>query len=105
VTPRGREARTHYRVVEELGAYTLVELCLETGRTHQIRVHLQHISRPVLGDPLYGARKGRTSFGLERQFLHAQQLGFRLPGGVWREFSAPLPADLQAALEKLRKKI
>jgi 23S rRNA pseudouridine1911/1915/1917 synthase len=57
----------------------------------------------VLGDPLYGARKGRPSFGLGRQFLHAQQLGFRLPGGEWREFSSPLPADLQAALEKLRK--
>ncbi len=102
VVRTGRPARTHYRVAEELGAYTLLELRLETGRTHQIRVHLQHIARPVLGDPLYGARKGRPSFGLDRQFLHAGQLGFRLPGGGWREFSAPLPADLQAALAKLR---
>jgi 23S rRNA pseudouridine1911/1915/1917 synthase len=102
VVRTGRLARTHYRVAEELGAYTLLELRLETGRTHQIRVHLQHIARPVLGDPLYGARKGRPSFGLDRQFLHAGQLGFRLPGGGWREFSAPLPADLQAALAKLR---
>jgi 23S rRNA pseudouridine1911/1915/1917 synthase len=102
VTPQGRAARTHYRVAEELGAYSLLELRLETGRTHQIRVHLLHIQRPVLGDPLYGARKGRPSFGLGRQFLHAQQLGFRLPGGAWREFSSPLPDDLQAALGKLR---
>ncbi|NNJ13154.1 RluA family pseudouridine synthase [Chloroflexales bacterium ZM16-3] len=102
VVRTGRSARTHYRVIEELGGYTLLELRLETGRTHQIRVHLQHISRPVLGDPLYGARKGRPSFGLDRQFLHAQQLGFRLPGNGWREFSSPLPADLQAALMKLR---
>ncbi|MBX0330329.1 RluA family pseudouridine synthase [Oscillochloris sp. ZM17-4] len=98
----GRPARTHYRVIEELDAYTLLELRLETGRTHQIRVHMLHIGRPVLGDPIYGARKGRPSFGLDRQFLHAQQLGFRLPGGGWREFSAPLPADLEAALRKLR---
>ena len=102
VTPQGRSARTHYRVAEELGAYTMLELRLETGRTHQIRVHLLHIQRPVLGDPLYGARKGRPSLGLGRQFLHAQRLGFRLPGGEWREFSSPLPADLQAALGKLR---
>jgi 23S rRNA pseudouridine1911/1915/1917 synthase len=102
VVRTGRSARTHYRVVEELGGYTLLELRLETGRTHQIRVHLQHMGRPVLGDPLYGARKGRPSFGLDRQFLHAQQLGFRLPGGGWREFSSPLPADLQATLMKLR---
>ncbi len=102
VTPQGRPARTHYRVAEELGAYTLLELRLETGRTHQIRVHLLHIQRPVLGDPLYGARKGRASFGLGRQFLHAQQLGFHLPSGEWREFCSPLPEDLQAALDKLR---
>jgi 23S rRNA pseudouridine1911/1915/1917 synthase len=102
VTQRGRSARTHYRVIEELGTYTLLELRLETGRTHQIRVHLQHIGRPVLGDPLYGARKGRPSFGLTRQFLHAQQLGFRLPDGEWQEFSSAMPTDLQTALKKLR---
>lgn len=102
VTAKGRPARTHYRVVEELGGYTLLELRLETGRTHQIRVHLQHIGRPVLGDQLYGVRKGRPTLGLERQFLHAQQLGFRLPGGDWHEFSSPLPDDLQLVLKKLR---
>jgi 23S rRNA pseudouridine1911/1915/1917 synthase len=103
VTPSGREARTHYKVVEELGAYTLLELRLETGRTHQIRVHLLHRSRPILGDQTYGARKGRQSFGLTRQFLHAHRLGFRHPSsGEWCEFSSPLPADLQEALRRLR---
>jgi 23S rRNA pseudouridine1911/1915/1917 synthase len=102
VVPDGRPARTHYRLLEELGAYSLLELRLETGRTHQIRVHLLQRQRPVLGDPLYGERRGRPRFGLERQFLHAQQLGFRLPSGGWREFSSPLPADLAAALARLR---
>jgi 23S rRNA pseudouridine1911/1915/1917 synthase len=57
VVPNGRSARTHYRLLEELGAYSFLEITLETGRTHQIRVHMQHIGRPVLGDPLYGVRK------------------------------------------------
>ena len=99
----GRTARTHWRVLEELGDYTMVEARLETGRTHQIRVHFAYKSRPVLGDPLYGPRKPRATFGLTRQFLHAHRLGFTLPStGAWVEFESPLPADLQAALEKLR---
>ncbi|NTU78571.1 MAG: RluA family pseudouridine synthase [Chloroflexales bacterium] len=103
VTPGGREARTHYHVREELGSYTLLEVRLETGRTHQIRVHMLHRSRPVLGDPVYGGRRQRPSFGLSRQFLHAHRLGFQHPAdGVWREFESPLPADLQAALARLR---
>jgi 23S rRNA pseudouridine1911/1915/1917 synthase len=103
VTPGGREARTHYTVLEELGDYTLLELRLETGRTHQIRVHMLHRSRPILGDPMYGGRKSRPSFGLARQFLHAHRLGFAHPAdGAWREFSSPLPADLEAALGRLR---
>lgn len=103
VTPSGREARTHYKVVEELGAYTLLEVRLETGRTHQIRVHMLHRSRPVLGDQTYGGRKARPSFGLARQFLHAHRLGFRHPGdGRWMELSSPLPADLEEALRRLR---
>jgi 23S rRNA pseudouridine1911/1915/1917 synthase len=60
----------------------------------------------VLGDPLYGPRKPRATFGLNRQFLHAYRLGFALPaGGVWVEFESPLPPDLQSALEKLRAKV
>jgi 23S rRNA pseudouridine1911/1915/1917 synthase len=103
VTSGGREARTHYTVREELGDYTLLEVRLETGRTHQIRVHMLHRSRPVLGDPVYGGRRQRASFGLTRQFLHAHRLGFQHPADQsWREFEAPLPPDLQTALEKLR---
>jgi 23S rRNA pseudouridine1911/1915/1917 synthase len=99
----GRPARTRWRVLEELGDYTMVEARLETGRTHQIRVHFAYKSRPVLGDPLYGPRKPRATFGLTRQFLHAHRLGFVLPAtGAWVEFESPLPPDLQAALEKLR---
>jgi 23S rRNA pseudouridine1911/1915/1917 synthase len=103
IVANGRPARTRWRVLEELGDYTLVEARLETGRTHQIRVHFAYKSRPVLGDPLYGPRKPRATFGLTRQFLHAHQLGFVLPStGAWAEFESPLPPDLQTALEKLR---
>jgi 23S rRNA pseudouridine1911/1915/1917 synthase len=101
----GRAARTHWLVLEDLGEYTLIEARLETGRTHQIRVHFAHKSRPVLGDPLYGPRKPRATFGLNRQFLHAYRLGFALPAsGEWVEFESALPPDLQSALEKLRAK-
>lgn len=102
----GREARTHWRVLEDLGEYTLLEAKLDTGRTHQIRVHFAYKSRPVLGDPLYGQKKPRALFGLTRQFLHAYKLAFILPkNGEWTQFEAPLPDDLATALEKLRKHI
>jgi 23S rRNA pseudouridine1911/1915/1917 synthase len=103
VTADGRSARTHWRVLEELGDYTLLEVRLETGRTHQIRVHFAYKSRPLLGDPLYGPKRPRASFGLGRQFLHAHRLGFHLPGGgAWIECTSPLPPELAAALERLR---
>lgn len=103
IVAEGRPARTHWRVLEELGEYTLIEARLETGRTHQIRVHFAYKSRPILADPLYGPRKPRATFGLTRQFLHAHRLGFVLPAtGAWAEFESPLPPDLQATLEKLR---
>jgi 23S rRNA pseudouridine1911/1915/1917 synthase len=99
----GRAARTHYRVLEALGDYTLIEALLETGRTHQIRVHFAHKNRPLLGDPLYGLRRPRSTWGLRRQFLHSHELGFVLPAsGAWRMFNSPLPEDLAAALRKLR---
>ncbi|NJN17280.1 MAG: RluA family pseudouridine synthase [Oscillochloris sp.] len=100
----GREARTHYRTLEELAGYTLLEVQLETGRTHQIRVHLQSIGRPVLGDPIYGPQRRKPLFGLRRQFLHAQQLGFAHPAdGRPLHFQSPLPSDLAAALDRLRQ--
>lgn len=105
VAAGGRPARTHWRVLEELGAYTLLEARLETGRTHQIRVHFASCNRPVLADPLYGPKRPRATFGLTRQFLHAHRLGFALPSsGAWVEFTSPLPADLEAALARLRQR-
>jgi 23S rRNA pseudouridine1911/1915/1917 synthase len=94
----GRLARTTYRVLRRLPGMTLVELGLETGRTHQIRVHLAHIGHPVVGDAVYGGRRERRGAAgappAPRQLLHAWRLGFRHPaGGEWLEFSAPIPAD------------
>jgi 23S rRNA pseudouridine1911/1915/1917 synthase len=95
-----REARTHFEVLEQLPADTLARARLETGRTHQIRVHFAAIGHPVAGDPEYGAA-GRH--GLERQFLHAAELSFRHPAsGEELSFTSELPADLSAALERAR---
>ncbi len=98
----GRPARTHYRTCEVLGPYSLVDAKLETGRTHQIRVHFSHKHHPVIGDPLYGSRLSATALGLRRQFLHAQRLGFTKLDGSWLELTAALPSDLQAVLDELR---
>ena len=96
-----REARTHFEVIETLPADTLAHARLETGRTHQIRVHFAAIGHPVAGDPEYGSR-GRH--GLERQFLHASRLRFRHPNtGKEMEFTSELPTDLRDALERARK--
>lgn len=95
-----REARTHFEVVETLPADTLARARLETGRTHQIRVHFAAINHPVAGDPEYGTA-GRH--GLDRQFLHATRLAFRHPGtGEELTFTSELPDDLAAALERAR---
>jgi 23S rRNA pseudouridine1911/1915/1917 synthase len=95
-----REARTHFEVLEALPADTLAKARLETGRTHQIRVHFAAIGHPVSGDQEYGSR-GRH--GLTRQFLHAAHLGFTHPRtGEEMSFSSDLPEDLQAALEHAR---
>lgn len=103
VVPTGRTARTHWKALEDLGDYTLLEARLETGRTHQIRVHFSHRAHYILGDPLYAPRKQQPTFGLNRQFLHAYQLGFKRPSdGEWIEFQSPLPEDLAHVLEKLR---
>jgi 23S rRNA pseudouridine1911/1915/1917 synthase len=93
-----REARTHFTLKRALAKASLLSLLLETGRTHQIRVHLQAIGHPVCGDPEYGTA---GLYGLERQFLHATRLAFEHPiSGEPLELTAPLPPDLQAALER-----
>ena len=102
----GREALTHFTVLERFAETTLLDVAIETGRTHQIRVHMNFIGFPVVGDTLYGNKvSGRIAedLGLTRQFLHARTLGFKMPGsGEPRVFEAPLPADLQHVLETLR---
>ncbi len=94
---RSREARTHFTLERALAGTSLLRLRLETGRTHQIRVHLQAIGHPVCGDREYGAP---GVLGLQRQFLHAARLAFAHPlTGERVEVHSPLPADLQAALK------
>ena len=98
----GRPAITHYRVLERFREYTYIECRLETGRTHQIRVHMTSIGHPLLGDEVYGTRK--TPFHLEGQTLHAYMLGFQHPAsGEYVEVTAPLPAYFQRLLEILKK--
>ncbi|MBN1322237.1 MAG: RluA family pseudouridine synthase [Thermoleophilia bacterium] len=95
-----REARTHFRVLERLGDLTLVEARLETGRTHQIRVHFLAIGHPVAGDPTYARR---DTLGLGRQFLHSYRLSFVHPvTGEAIDVESPLPADLAGVLTELR---
>lgn len=102
VVAGGRASRTHYRTLESLGPYSLVEAMLETGRTHQIRVHFQHKHHPIIGDPVYGTKRPGMSLGLKRQFLHAQRLGFCRVDGEWIECESPLPPELQSVLDELR---
>ena len=98
VVTEGREARTQYRVIKYIGGYTLLEVIPETGRTHQIRVHLSAIGYPVVGDPVYGVKSPHLS----RQFLHACRLGFKLPStGEYVEFTSELPPDLAQALKDI----
>jgi 23S rRNA pseudouridine1911/1915/1917 synthase len=114
VVEGGRPARTHYRVLERFRAHTHVEVELETGRTHQIRVHLAHIRAPLLGDPVYGGRPRlppapsdelRAALqSFRRQALHASRLAFVHPvTGRDLAFESPLPADLEHLLALLRE--
>lgn len=109
----GREATTHYRLRERFRAHTALECRLDTGRTHQIRVHMQHLRHPILGDPLYGgalklpagaSEEVMTLLrGFRRQALHAEVLAFMHPhGGVRLRIQAPLPQDMQRLLQVLR---
>ncbi len=104
-TRKGREAVTHYRVLERYGDAMLLEVRLETGRTHQVRVHLAHIGHPVLGDRVYGGTRAMQLRGerIERVMLHAAVLGFTHPAtGEYREFTSPPPEAFQEMLEELR---
>ncbi|MCY7136702.1 RluA family pseudouridine synthase [Streptococcus gordonii] len=101
VTAKGKPALTRFQVLERFGDYSLVELQLETGRTHQIRVHMAYIGHPVAGDEVYGPRKTLKGHG---QFLHARTLGFTHPRtGEVLEFTAEAPAIFQETLKKLRQ--
>lgn len=104
VMQSGRESVTHYELVEAFRSMSLLEIHLETGRTHQIRVHFSALHHPCVGDPLYGSDpKLAKKLGLDRQWLHAVELGFEHPGsGEWVTFESPYPKDLQHALEVAR---
>ena len=102
VVEKGKSAVTHFKVLEQYQGYSLVECQLETGRTHQIRVHMAYIGHPLAGDPLYGPRKTLPGHG---QFLHAKTLGFEQPStGEWLEFSVQPPEIFQQTVADLRKK-
>lgn len=102
VRENGKPAVTHFRVLERFGPYTLVECRLETGRTHQIRVHMASIGHPVICDPKYGPKK-RAPFAIQGQALHSHTLVLTHPRTRERmTFTAPLPADMENILKKLR---
>ncbi|MEY2846402.1 MAG: hypothetical protein RL076_1948 [Chloroflexota bacterium] len=104
VVAGGRTARTHWQVRERLQQLTLLDLTLETGRTHQIRVHCQHMRHPIIGDPVYGAHL--HTIHLKRQFLHAHTLGFVHPRtGQPVSFTSPLPHDLQRVLDHIHRRL
>jgi len=102
VVENGREAVTHFRVLDHYEDFTLVECTLETGRTHQIRVHMKYISHPLVGDPKYGPRK---TWGLKGQALHAKSLGFEHPRtGEWLKFEAEPPEDFTDMITFLKNR-
>ncbi len=101
VVEDGRHAVTHFKVLERFQHYTLVSCQLETGRTHQIRVHMKYIGHPLAGDPLYGPRKTLSGNG---QYLHARLLGFKHPRtGKQMTFTSPLPEYFQKKIARLEK--
>jgi 23S rRNA pseudouridine1911/1915/1917 synthase len=100
---QGRAAVTLYKVLEHFPGYTLLELTLKTGRTHQIRVHLHYLGHPVVGDPVYGGHK--NALGFKQQLLHAKTLGFTHPrSGRYLVFECPLPEDMEAMIRRVRRK-
>ena len=114
-SPRGKEALTRWHVVERFGEVTLLEVVIKTGRTHQIRVHLNTIGHPVIGDRTYGNHRWLASISdrglraklaeMNRQALHAGTLGFHHPlTGEYKEFTSPLPGDMEALIQYLRER-
>ncbi len=102
-TKNGREAITHFNVLERFKSATYVELRLETGRTHQIRVHMSYIGHPIIGDKVYGGKGRDYRYGITGQALHAVLLGFNHPvTGEYMEFKAEIPDDFKMLLDKLR---
>ena len=103
VVAGGRDSVTHYETIEAFRHATLLDIHLETGRTHQIRVHMAALKHPCVGDVTYGADPTLSAkLGLERQWLHAVRLGFAHPGdGRWVEFESPYAPDLQRALDRV----
>lgn len=101
VVKDGRDAYTKFKVLERFKGYTLIEVELKTGRTHQIRVHMSHIGYPIVGDDVYS--NGKNPFGATSQMLHSKTLGITHPTkGEWMEFNAPLPEEFERVLEILR---
>jgi len=99
----GKHAITHYDTLEAHRQASLLEVKLQTGRTHQIRVHFSALHHPLCGDPMYGSDpKLSERLGLTRQWLHAVELGFPHPDGTWKTVRSPYPQDLQQALDRLR---
>lgn len=107
VDPQGKPARTRFERLQRFNDSTLVQAELDTGRTHQIRVHAAHLGTPILGDSKYGdatANKRYRQLGLKRLFLHARSLAFRWPSGQRFQVEAPLPEELQALLDRLPRR-
>ncbi len=99
---RGRKAITEFDLIEKLGNYSLLKLTPHTGRTHQIRVHLNAYGLPIIGDLIYHPKKLKTKIKMNRIFLHANKLGFTDCEGKWLEFEAKLPAELDEILKNLK---
>ncbi len=120
VSARGKKAVSHYRLLQSWGAYSLLSVSIETGRTHQVRVHLSHIGHPIVGDPFYGSGRGLLVSKIKgkrfrlakneterpligRTALHAQKLGIAIDGQAPTTFEAPLPKDFRAGIKQLNK--